>query len=44
MELELLMLKQKMEYQLAGLPLNLITLPFPNSGSQSQEEFLDTYN
>ncbi len=35
--------KTDMQYQLAALP-STITLPFPNSGSQSQEEFLDTYN
>lgn len=35
--------KTDMQYQLATLPPT-ITLPFPNSGSQSQEEFLDTYN
>lgn len=35
--------KTDMQYQLAALPPT-ITLPFPNSGSQSQEEFLDTYN
>ncbi|KGO89965.1 hypothetical protein [Flavobacterium suncheonense] len=35
--------KTEMQYQLASLPPT-IPIPFPDSGSQTQEEFLDTYN